>query len=208
MGLDSWLLTRQFADILFWGFFFRVSTYNYSGFQGKEKGGEGGGCDLYKGFFFWTQSCHGPDKKEKKKKKKRRVEIAIFRSYFPCMLPIYCGFKKILTYSQIWLNSLMIIVGSPISKKLGKKPKKKKKKIGYQGNENYVKKEISLLFTDTNSWPISCAYYFLGLSLGVPWEQKEWEEREREKIVQVTKSLFLTPVVLHMYVCMCVKCVR
>jgi hypothetical protein len=47
--------------------------------------------------------------------------------------------KKILTYSQIWLNFLMmIVVGSPISQNWGQK----KKKLGYQRNEKNAKKEI------------------------------------------------------------------
>jgi len=41
-----------------------------------------------------TQSRHGPQKKKKQTNKQKRVEIAIFRSYFPCMLPIYFGFLK------------------------------------------------------------------------------------------------------------------
>lgn len=99
-----------------------------------------------------------------------------------------------------------MIMGSPISQNWGKN-QKKEKNSATNGMKKNAKKEISLLFTDTHLFLTDNLFILFSRSFFGSTMGTKRMGRKREKIIQVTKSLFLTPVVLHMYVCMCVKCV-
>jgi len=117
-----------------------------------------------------------------------------------------------MTYSQIWLNYLMIIVGSSISQNWGKNQKKKKtrrpskrKKLSYQWNEKECKERDKFVIHRytflTNNLCILFSRSFFGSTMGT---KRMGRKREREKRSYKSQNHYFWLRLCHICMCACV----
>jgi hypothetical protein len=125
----------------YFGVFFFIKGSVPTTTQGfrKKKKKEVGECDLFKGFFLDPKLPWAPPKKKHKQTKKKELKLPYLdHTFLACCQYILDFLKKILTYSQIWLNSLMMI-SVHLSHKIEKK-KKKEKNLATNGMKRMQRK--------------------------------------------------------------------